>query len=574
MKHVVSLNCRWQLLLVMLLLWGPATLAQVPAWQSAIAMGQSGNESSEINSTTTDASGNVYMAGTYYGALHLGSITLPNNGGNIFVAKWNPATGFVWAQTSSTGNYTSVGVRGIAVAGSSVYVAAFFSGGQSIAFGGITATGPGLSTGLLVKLTDAGSTASFTWVQAVNSSDALATGVAVSGANVYLVGNFWGTATIGNTTLVNQRAQGAEMFVAKLVDSGATSRFAWAQRGGGNAWAVAANGANVYVTGIFSNAPTDFGASTLTNSSATYTPEVFVTKLTDAGSTAAFTWAKQINGTGYEYVRAMAVRGTDVFVAGEFGSSSLQLDALTLTNPQATASAWNPDMYVAKLTDAGSSAAFVWAQRAGGDAGDGIYSLAVRGAQVYVGGYSWSPSTAFGPITLTSGASGSLFVAKLLDAGASAGFGWVQPAALTSRGLASALTISGSGVYLGGAFSGNATFGSQTLTTTVNYQTAFWVSLTDASLLATAAGATPLAVALAPNPARTTATVRLPAVPGAAQATLTLLDALGRVMRTQRVALAAAGATAEVPLAGLAPGLYHLRVQAGGQQAGQPLVVE
>ena len=77
-----------------------------------------------------------------------------------------------------------------------------------------------------------------------------------------------------------------------------------------------------------------------------------------------------------------------------------------------------------------------------------------------------------------------------------------------------------------------------------------------------------------PNPARAAATVRLPAVPGAAQATLTLRDALGRVIRTQLVNLTAAGATAEIPLTGLAPGLYHVQVQAGGQQASRGLAVE
>jgi hypothetical protein len=80
--------------------------------------------------------------------------------------------------------------------------------------------------------------------------------------------------------------------------------------------------------------------------------------------------------------------------------------------------------------------------------------------------------------------------------------------------------------------------------------------------------------ALAPNPAHASTTVHLPAVPGAAQASLVLLDALGRVVRTQQVPLPATGATAELPLAGLAPGLYHVRVQAGVRQVSRTLAVE
>jgi hypothetical protein len=50
-----------------------------------------------------------------------------------------------------------------------------------------------------------------------------------------------------------------------------------------------------------------------------------------------------------------------------------------------------------------------------------------------------------------------------------------------------------------------------------------------------------------------------------------VLDALGRILRTQAVAL---NARAEVDLTGLAPGLYAVRVQAKGQVATQRLLVE
>ncbi|MDQ2769419.1 MAG: T9SS type A sorting domain-containing protein [Bacteroidota bacterium] len=89
---------------------------------------------------------------------------------------------------------------------------------------------------------------------------------------------------------------------------------------------------------------------------------------------------------------------------------------------------------------------------------------------------------------------------------------------------------------------------------------------------ATVAGtAAALAPAIFPNPAHATTTVAVPAVPGVATATLTILDAVGRTLRTQT---APTNAPAELNLTGLAPGLYAVRVQAGAAIATQRLVVE
>ena len=92
--------------------------------------------------------------------------------------------------------------------------------------------------------------------------------------------------------------------------------------------------------------------------------------------------------------------------------------------------------------------------------------------------------------------------------------------------------------------------------------------------LAAAPGLAGTALSVFPNPARATATVQLAALPGTTEAALTLLDGLGRTVRTQQIRLTATGGTAEVSLAGLAPGLYQVRVQAGGQQARHSLAVE
>ena len=100
------------------------------------------------------------------------------------------------------------------------------------------------------------------------------------------------------------------------------------------------------------------------------------------------------------------------------------------------------------------------------------------------------------------------------------------------------------------------------------------VQLVQSTVTATGAAAAPWSFTLTPNPARTAATLELSAVPGAGTAVLTLLDGLGRAVRTETVALPAAGLRHELSLAGLAPGVYLLRATAGATAATRRLVVE
>ena len=92
--------------------------------------------------------------------------------------------------------------------------------------------------------------------------------------------------------------------------------------------------------------------------------------------------------------------------------------------------------------------------------------------------------------------------------------------------------------------------------------------------LATAAALTAAQVSLYPNPAHDAFTVTVPAVAGAAQVQATLLNALGQVVRQQSAALPVGGAQLTVPTAGLAAGVYTLRLMAGAATLAKRVVVE
>ena len=91
----------------------------------------------------------------------------------------------------------------------------------------------------------------------------------------------------------------------------------------------------------------------------------------------------------------------------------------------------------------------------------------------------------------------------------------------------------------------------------------FSVQFSAATLLATAPAQLASQVTVYPNPARESFTVALPSVAGATAVQVELLNALGQVVRRQQAALPAAGAQLPVATAGLAPGIYTLRLAAG-----------
>ena len=576
MKHVSSLWLGWPvagLFLIMLWLAGPAARAQAPAWQMATG---AGGAYSKVTATTTDASGNVYSAGNFTGTISFGAISLTSTGGtDMFITKWSRSSGsFVWAQRA--GGTADDYAAAVAVSGANVYVAGGFAS-STAGFGSIVLsnTAIGANDVFVAKLADAGTTAAFSWAQQVGGVGFEgASALAISGSNVYMAGTFSSqTITIGSTILTKSSTNPIidNGFIAKLSDAGTTGSFAWAQACGGRAYPnrLAASGANVYVVGNFTGGPTSFGNITLTN--VAYF-DVFVAKLVDMGSISSYAWAQQAGGTGADQAFAVAVSGSNVYVAGIFDSPTASFGSVTV------ATAGTFDVFVTKLTDAGPSSTFTWAVRAGGTDSDAATALAVSGTSLYLAGGIGSTAAGFGNSTLTNAANTQFnqdgFVAKLTDAGSSAGFIWAKQLGGAGDDLVNAVAINGTSLYVAGYISPSASFDNQTIASPVGATVGFLASLTDPTLTATTPALSGAAFTLAPNPAHTSTTVTLSALPGTASATLTLLDALGRAVRTTTVALPPAGLRHELNLTGLAPGLYALRVAAGPATVTRRLVVE
>ena len=577
LASLFSNNQRRVLLAVLLLLAGPVVRAQAPAWQMAMAIG---GDFSAVTATAPDAGGQVYLVGWFSGTVRLGSTTLTSAGSDdIFVAKWNSlSNSFVWTQRA--GGISDDHPTAVVVQGTSVYVAGDFQG-PTAEFGSITLVNAGAGPPyykydvFVTKLTDAGTSASFVWAQqAGGADDDFAMSLAVNGSSVYIAGYFTSdSASFGSTTLTKVNPRGNDVFLTKLTDVGTSASFSWTQQVSGRiidgTAAVAVSGTSVYLVGAFFG-NTRLGSSILTNAITDTTSDIFVARLTDLGSTSSFEWARRAGGIGEDQPPAVAVHGTNVYVVGGFDDLA-DFGGVTLNTNSSEF-----DAFVTNLTDAGD---FRWAQRVGGAGQDYATSVAVRGTSVYVVGNFASSTAEFGSTILTNAAANpgeydhDVFVTKLLDAGASGSFVWAQQAGGVGEDYGTMVAVTGTSVYVSGLVVPPARFGSQTIGSAVGPQVGFLASLTDAITLTTSS-AQLANFSVYPNPASATATVRLPGVPGATQATLTLIDALGRVVRTQPLRLPASGITAEVARTGLAPGLYRLRVQAGDQQVSRLLAVE
>jgi hypothetical protein len=102
----------------------------------------------------------------------------------------------------------------------------------------------------------------------------------------------------------------------------------------------------------------------------------------------------------------------------------------------------------------------------------------------------------------------------------------------------------------------------------------FTLQFSSASPLATAASLVATDVTVYPNPAHGRFTVLVPAVASAPAVQAELLNTLGQVVRRQSAALPAAGATLTVETAGLAAGVYTLRLTAGASTLAKRVVLQ
>ncbi len=329
---------------------------------------------SAVSSVAADSAGNVIFTGRYYGTIDLGGgvHTEVGSNGDIYVAKLGADGSFQWSK--SAGDSQQQLPRSIAVDPSDNILTTGINVG-TVNFGGGNITTVGGIDVYLVKYSPAGA---HIWSKGFgNAGNQIARSVTSDASgNVYIAGDFSGTANFGGSNLVS--AGLADAFVVKLTSAGAhvwSKGFGDAADQTGFGVVVDAAG-DVYATGSF-NGTMSFGGAPITSLGGT---DVWLVKLTTAG---AHVWSKGFGGPSNQTSIGVVVdKVGNVSITGALqGTADFGGGPLT--------SAGGNDVFVAKYDTSGNH---LWSHSYGDAGAQTPQGIAVRpDGAVISGGLLLSP---------------------------------------------------------------------------------------------------------------------------------------------------------------------------------------
>jgi hypothetical protein len=351
-----------------------------------------GNTGTDVGwALAVDASGHVVVVGNFVGTVDFGGGPVVSAGSvNAFAAKYDTNGLHVWSRRlGGSDNETAYAVT--ADVSGNIIVTGEFIG--SADFGG----GPLVSAGwrdIFVVKYDANG--AHQWSQRYGS-DSADTGLAVAAdatGSVFVAGEFQLTVDFGGGNLV---AQGMDIFVAKYDANGAHQ---WSQRFGDAVSSclgmVADTSGSVVLTGFFADSA-DFGGGTLTTAGDV---DIFLVKFDGNGT---HQWSRRFGGASYETGYSVAVDATgNVFLTGDFR------DTFNFGGGD-LASAGLGDIFVAKYN---ASGVHEFSERFGDTGDDTGHGAAVDASGNVIVTGSFNGTVDFGGGALTSAGASDVFFAK------------------------------------------------------------------------------------------------------------------------------------------------------------------
>ena len=245
----------------------------------------------------------------------------PVAAGDIYICKLDASGNFGWVKQIGGNGFDFCGSLDIDASGN-LYFAGAFEGAVDFdpGAGNTTLTAAGFSDSFVSKLDASGN---FIWARNFSGADyetAFSVAVDISG-NVFVTGTFDGTSDFDPGSGVNNLTSAGfqDIFVAKLNASG---NFVWAHQLGsvaddyGNSVAVDATG-NLYLAGYFQTT-VDFNPGAGTNALTSFGEnDIFVAKFDPSGN---FVWVNRMGGADFDYAYSVDVDATgNICTTGGFG---------------------------------------------------------------------------------------------------------------------------------------------------------------------------------------------------------------------------------------------------------------
>jgi hypothetical protein len=395
----------------------------------------------------TDASGNVYVVGSFENSASWGTRTIVSNGGNdIFMTKYSPNGKVLWAVNQGGADPDAASSVAIDAAGNVVMTGSFRGTGT---FGtGNSYQSSGLDDIFISKLDSSGNVI---WSKKAGGTDQdVALAVTIDNSNnIYIAGYFKGILTFPGTSISLTGAGGTDAFLAKYDVNG---NLVWAKSAGGAgndfAHGIALNGSNVAVVGQF-DLTGNFSGTNLNSAGGS---DAFIAEY--GVSTGNLNWASKIGGTGADIGFAITSANNSYLITGQF-SNSISIGSSNFI------SAGNSDVFVCRYNSSGVP---VWATKAGGisqDAGRGI-AMNSLGDKAFVTG-SFAETANFGSTNLSSFGNLDVFVATVdfITGDIENVYQNGGPADDEARGITAGTTNTS---FITGYFNGQGSFGNIDLT--------------------------------------------------------------------------------------------------------------
>lgn len=444
MKH-------WFIFLIGFLLTNYVSLqAQTLTTQWANRAG--GTATDQAYDVATDASGNVYVTGSFSGSAQFSSSVILNSNGNedIYVAKYNANGALLWVRSAGSSGTNGIDRgRGVALDNfGNVYVAGSFSG-NCVFPNNVTLTSGGERDLFVAKYTQDGA---FVWARGAGGTGTdIAYDVAIdaSGA-VYATGSFQSSVNFGTAGVATSRGE-RDIWAGKWDANG---NILWAGSAGGagsdEGWSLATDGARVYITGYFS---AQGGSATWGNISRTSAGSFDMFLASHDAATGAINWVQSGGGVSDDFGNSVILDPQgNLLVGGRL--SGIASYAGPTSGPITLTSANNSDdALLAKYTTAGE---IMFARRYGGSQTDYLHAVATDGQFIYAVG-QYQSSFDFGNNNVVSSNGGfDVYIATLNNNGdvlAVRGFGGV------GTEFSTGVAVRAGAVYHTGYFQNTVSFG-------------------------------------------------------------------------------------------------------------------